>query len=282
MAVRVNGELIEDSVIRAEAERMRPRYEEVFANMELAERETQLIDWSRENVIERVVVRQEAQRRAEPVPPEQIEAAFSQVKGQQSGRGGAGGGLDNDELRGEIELQLRVERLLDEQCESLPELSEEAISEFYDKNKERYRTEELLRVGHIVKHIDWSSDEGDAREKMRQAQKELQKGVPFEGLVGRYSDCPENGGDLGYVRRGQMAEEFEDVVFNLDVGQVSDVFRTRFGFHIAKIYDRKPSMQQSLSEAKEQVIEGLKERMRRQAVESFVDRLKTEASIEDV
>lgn len=282
MAVRVNGELIEDSVIQAEAERMRPRYEEVFANMEPAKCETQLIDWSRENVIERVVVRQEAQRRAEPVPPEQIEAALSQVRPRQSAQGKDAQDLNDDKLRSEVELQLRVEWLLDEQCKHLPEPSEQAICEFYEENKERYRTEELVRVAHIVRHIDWSSDEEGAREKMRQAQQELQKGAAFEGLVGRYSDCPENGGDLGYIRRGQMVEEFEDVVFNLDVGQVSDLFRTRFGFHIAKGYDRKPSTQLSRSEAGEQVTEELKEQMRRKAVEDFVDRLKAEATIENV
>jgi len=101
-------------------------------------------------------------------------------------------------------------------------------------------------------------------------------------LAEKYSDCPENGGDLGYITKGQMVEEFDDVVFNLGVGQVSDVFRTRFGFHIAKVYDRKPAVVRSMEEVKEIAVNALKEQMRREAVDEFVDGLKNEAGIEEV
>ena len=57
MAFTVNGELVEDSVIRAEASALRPRYAEVAQNMDPIEAEMQLREWSRENVIERVLLR---------------------------------------------------------------------------------------------------------------------------------------------------------------------------------------------------------------------------------
>src|SRR5215470_17078555 len=73
MAFTVNGELVEDSVIRAEASALRPRYEEVARNMDPIEAEMQLRDWSRENVIERILLRQEAASDPEPVSAEAIE-----------------------------------------------------------------------------------------------------------------------------------------------------------------------------------------------------------------
>jgi parvulin-like peptidyl-prolyl isomerase len=79
-----------------------------------------------------------------------------------------------------------------------------------------------------------------------------------------------------------MVEEFEDVVFNLGVNQVSDVFRTRFGFHIARLYDRKPAVIPALKEVKEQVVGELKEQMRNKAIDEFVDRLKSKAKIEEI
>ena len=114
------------------------------------------------------------------------------------------------------------------------------------------------------------------------AHDELKNGAVFETLIAKYSDCPDNSGDLGYITRGQMVEEFEDVVFNLGVNEVSDVFRTRFGFHIARLYDRKPAVIPALEEVKEQVVSELKEQMRNKAIDEFVDRLKSKAKIEKI
>ena len=62
MAIIVNGERIEDSAIQKEVERLRPRYEEVFADMNSAEREKQLLEWSKQNVIEKALIKQEARK----------------------------------------------------------------------------------------------------------------------------------------------------------------------------------------------------------------------------
>jgi len=79
-----------------------------------------------------------------------------------------------------------------------------------------------------------------------------------------------------------MVEEFEDVVLKLGPGEVSDVFRTRFGFHIAKLYDRKPAVLLSTEEVKGRIAEELKEQVRRKAVDEFVDTLKDKAKIEEI
>jgi parvulin-like peptidyl-prolyl isomerase len=87
---------------------------------------------------------------------------------------------------------------------------------------------------------------------------------------------------LGYVTKGQLVEEFEDVVFNLGVGQISDIFRTRFGFHVAKVYDRKPGAVLSLKEVKQQILDELTQQMRQDAIDKFLDELKSKAQIEEV
>ncbi|MBA7672333.1 Chaperone SurA [subsurface metagenome] len=79
-----------------------------------------------------------------------------------------------------------------------------------------------------------------------------------------------------------MVEEFEDVVFNLNVGEISDVFRTRFGFHIARLYDRKPGVVPALEEVRDHIKNELAEQMRAKAIEEFVDELKTRAKIEEM
>jgi len=279
MTLKVNGELIDESEILQEAERMRERYEQTFAEMEDKARDDQLLEWSRENVIERVLMRQEAGRQTDSIPAEKIEAALEQIKSQH------GGDEDMDEqaqekLRSEIELQFRINQLVAGVTKGIGKPSNEQFVEYYQQNKEQFKTTEMVRVAHIVKHVNWQRSEQAAREAIEKAGSEIAAGAVFEQLVGRYSDCPENGGDLGYVVRGQMVEEFEDVVFNLDAGQVSDVFRTRFGFHIAKVYDRKQPVIKELDDVREQIIAELTEQNKREAVDVFVDKLKGKATIE--
>ena len=100
--------------------------------------------------------------------------------------------------------------------------------------------------------------------------------------MNKYTDCADSGGDLGYVTRGQLVEEFEDVVFNLNEGQVSDVFRTRFGFHVAKLYDRRPPTTPPLKDVKEQVVEQVREHKREQALGEYLDALRGKAEVEEV
>lgn len=285
MTLFVNGEKVENSLIQQEVERLRPDYERVFAHEDPAKREAQLLDWSRENVIERVLINQQAKKHTEQILEAEVEAAFNEIKKN------CGGGEqlhnefgtdDEKEIKEHIELHMRVERMLQGLCKDLPRPGKDAVLEFYEEHKEQFKSAEQVKVAHIVKHINGQTEETTAQNLIKKAQNELKKGALFEMLVTKYSDCPENGGDLGYITRGQMVEEFEDIIFNLGVGEESDVFQTRFGFHIAKLYDRKPPVLRSLEEVRDDIVNELKEQRQRKTIDEFVDRLKNKAKIEEV
>jgi parvulin-like peptidyl-prolyl isomerase len=283
MALIVNGEKIEDTVIQEESERLRPEYEQVFAEMAAQERESQLLDWSKENVIEKVLLRQYAEKNAGDVEESEIQAAVTSLKEEYTKRGQDFDKLSEEDkvnIRRDIELQIKIDKVLGGFYEKLPEPAPDEIEKCYRENIEHFKSPEQIRVSHIVKHISWQSDEGTAESMIRQAKEELQGGALFEAMAAKYSDCPDNGGDLGYIAKGQMVEEFEDVVFNLNPGQISDVFRTRFGFHIAKLYDRKASVTQSLGDVNESIVRELKQRKHNEAIEEFLDDLKSKAEIE--
>lgn len=284
MALIVNGEKIEDSAIKQEVERLRPEYERVFSDQDPKEREAQLFDWSKENVIERVLINQEAKKNGGKIPEDEIENSLAKLKEQYTDPEElykALGVKDDVGVKEQIELQMRVENTLSEVCKDLPDPPEADIQEYYEKNPKQFKTGESARVAHIVKYVNWQTDEETAYNAIKEAQDELKNGVTFEMVVDKHTDCADSGGDLGYVTRGQMVEEFEDVVFNLGTGDVSDVFRTRFGFHIAKVYDRRPSTIIDLKEVKEQIVNTLQEQMRSKAIDDFIDSLKEKAKIED-
>ena len=285
MALIVNGEKIEDATIRQEAERLRPDYERVFSDQDAKEREAQLLDWSRENVIERVLINHEARENGEKIPEAQVESTLAKLKEPYEDKEQFYkelGVKDDEEIKRHIEMQMRVEQKLNEVCKDLPKPSQAAIQEYYEKNAEQFKTPESARVAHIVKYVNWQTDKETAHNAMKQAQNELKNGAVFEAVVDKYTDCGDSGGDLGNVVRGQMVEEFEDVVFNLGTGEVSDIFRTRFGFHIAKVYDRKPAAVPGLGEVKSEIVGALEKQMRGEAIDKFIDGLKNKAKIEEV
>lgn len=285
MALLVNGEKVEDRVIQQEVERLRPHYEQVFADKDPKQREAQLLDWSRENIVERVLLSQEAKKRADKIPEAEVESVLAKLREQYEDRQQLYKDFDVEDekqIRQAIELQMRVERELNAVCEELPKPSQADIEQYYQENREQFESDEQLRVAHIVKYVNWQTDEAAAFEAIKKAHDELKNGAVFEAVVDKCTDCDDAGGDLGYVVKGQMVEEFEDVVFNLGVGQVSDIFRTRFGFHIAKVYDRRPGTVPSLKEVRGQVVDELKEQMRQEAIEQYLDQLRERAKIEEV
>ena len=285
MALMVNGERIEEAIMRQEVERLRPDYERVFAEQSPEEREAQLLDWSRENVIERVLINQEAKQNGDTIPSVEVESALAALKEQYTDPKQLYEQFDaedDEQIKESIRSQMIVERRLKQVCKNLPKPSQAAIQEYYEQNKEQFKSDEQARVAHIVKYVNWQTDEETAYNAISQAYDELKNGAAFEVVVDRHTDCADSGGDLGYVTRGQMVEEFEDVVFNLGAGQVSDIFRSRFGFHIAKLYERVPAAVRRLEEVKDQITDTLKEQMREKAIDQFIDQLKSKAKIEEI
>ncbi|MCX6627586.1 MAG: peptidylprolyl isomerase, partial [Candidatus Solibacter sp.] len=95
-----------------------------------------------------------------------------------------------------------------------------------------------------------------------------------------YSDCPGRGGDLGYFARGQMVEEFDAVVFSLEPGQCSEIFRTPFGYHIAKVLDRRAECIRPLAEVKADIEALLFEQKKQRRIEQCIDALRAKANIQ--
>ena len=284
MTLIVNGERIEDAAIQKEVERLRPRYEQVFAERDPKEREAQLLEWSRENVIERVLLNQEVKKDGDKIPPDEVEAVIARLKDRYKNEQELYRDfeVDNDEkLKEVVELQMRVERKINDLGNALSKPRQADIEQYYQQNQEQLKSAEQVKVAHIVKYVDWRTDEAAALEVITNAHEELSGGAAFEVVVDKYTDCSDKGGDLGYVTKGQLVEEFEDVVFNLGVGQISDIFRTRFGFHVAKVYDRKPGAVPSLKEVKQQILDELTQQMRQDAIDKFLDELKSKAQIEE-
>jgi hypothetical protein len=280
MAWYVNSELVEDSAVREEAQMMRPQYEASVTGMDPVEAEMQLREWARENVIERMLLKQAAFADPEPVPAEVIENGLASVRNDAGGQIGCGDRTTDEEIRQKIETDYRVQRLLERVQQGLKPPPEKDIAAFYKKNKDQFRTPELCWAKHVVKNVGEDGDEAAAREEIDKAHAELKEaGAVFEEVADRYSDCAGNGGDLGWFPRGEMVEEFEERVFKLPVGGMSEVFRSPFGFHVAKVFGRKPAGIRPLADVRDRIVEELMQERRHKALEDYLDALRAKADI---
>lgn len=285
MFLYVNGEKIEPQRIEAEIERLRPEYERVFASMESGQRESQLAEWSKENLIEAVLLRQVADKQIESVSADELDNACKRLAEQAGGDAAweehlRKNNINQQQLRCDVEQQLKAEKLVEEIAQKTKQPSEKEIGRYYQDNRKRFEIPEMVRAAHIVRHPNKDRTRQQMQQEMEDVLKRLRQGEDFAQLA-QNSDCPDRGGDLGYFARGQMVEEFEQVVFNLEIGQVSDIFETQFGLHIAKVLDKRQAVQCPLEQVREVILKDLREQARQKALERLIDAERAKAIIEE-
>ncbi|MCK4959266.1 MAG: peptidylprolyl isomerase [Planctomycetes bacterium] len=286
MALYVNDEKVDSKQIEAEVEKLRPDYERVFTDQKPEEREKQLGEWSRENVVEAVLLRQAAGNDPELLTDEAGEELYQKFLEQSGGKEKFfqenGISLDNEQqVKKDITRQFRMERLFEKITKDVTESSDKDIENYYEENAERFMVPEMVRAAHIVKHPTPDTDPEKMRKEMDEFHAKLEGGADFAELAGQGSDCADNGGDLGYFARGQMVQGFEDIVFDMEVGQFSGVFETEFGLHIARLLDKKASNPCPIKDVREVIVKELDGLARQKAIETFLDAEKAKAKIED-
>lgn len=161
----------------------------------------------------------------------------------------------------------------------------------YDKDfkaqllKQAYeRTNEEVRAGHIL--IAFNKKESDTvamKQKLNDIKKRIEAGEAFDKLAKEFSDDPSakvNGGDLGYFSAFRMVYQFEEAAYTTEIGKVSAPFKTRFGYHILKVTDKRKSRGEV--EASHVLIRG-DETKAKQKIDSLYAQLKAgKISFEDV
>lgn len=289
MALFINGEEIDEKLIIAESERLGPHYEQVFASDDEKEKEhlqKQLLEWSRENVIERVILRQVAMKEVVGVDDAMIEERYDQIVEQS---GGEEEFLKSHDLKPEdvsrikadIEKDLKVQTMIQRITDTAPAPTKKQIRHYFEEHKDRFTVPEMVKASHIVKHADPNGDIEKDRKELEDVLKEIKEKDNFAEMAGKYSSCPENGGDLGFFPRGQMVPEFDDVVFAMKAGQISEVFQTQFGLHIAKVTEKAKSIPCKLGDVTEVIEKELLQQAQQKEIEKFVDAEKEKATIED-
>ena len=134
------------------------------------------------------------------------------------------------------------------------------IQRYYDSNIQLYQTPEQMRASHILLKTE-GKDEATVRKQAEDVLKQVKApGADFAALAKKYSEddgSKVNGGDLDYFSRGRMVPEFETAAFSMQPGQISDLVKSQYGFHIIKVTDHKQAVTRPLAEVQPQIQEQL-------------------------
>jgi len=175
-------------------------------------------------------------------------------------------------LKDYYKKQLIINNLLNKTVISKIIVSSSEVIEYYENNKNEFVIPGQVRARHILVN---------SIEEAEEILEELNKGADFIELAKEKSTCPSasQGGDLGYFARGQMVKEFEDAAFALEVGEISLVVETQFGYHIIKLLDKKPETVTNLEDAIGEIELKLKQEKQNEAVTNYLDMLRDNSDI---
>ena len=129
------------------------------------------------------------------------------------------------------------------------------IERAYNSNIEQYSTPEQVRASHILLKTE-GKDEAAVKAAAEDVLKQAKSGADFAALAKKYSEDEsnaKNGGDLDYFGRGKMVPEFDQAVFAMEPGQISDLVKTQYGYHVIKLVDKKPGSTRPLAEVRQQI-----------------------------
>ncbi|MDU2502837.1 MAG: peptidylprolyl isomerase [Peptoniphilus harei] len=147
------------------------------------------------------------------------------------------------------------------------EVKDEDIKKFYEKNKDAFKQGESADASHILV---------EEEDKAREIYEKIKNGGDFEELAKEYSTCPskEKGGNLGTFTKGQMVKEFEDAVFENEVGTITEPVKTQFGYHIIKINQKNDASELSFDEVKDRIVEQVRRQKEQEIYNKKITELK--------
>jgi len=194
-------------------------------------------------------------------------------------------GMSQDDFRAEIVTGLSIEALIEKHTKDHKMADEAEVKDFYEENADQFKRPERVRASHILISVSKEDTEEQKAEKWKKASSllsDIKQGVDFAQLAAANSDCPSrsSGGDLNFFGRGQMVKPFEDAAFALKVGEVSDIVETQFGYHIIKVTEREDARTVPLEEAREDIASYLDNNYKQEAVNTYIEGLRTAAVIE--
>jgi len=170
-----------------------------------------------------------------------------------------------------LRKELLSQKVIDQAVPQNIQIPDADVQNYYKQHPKDFVRPDEVRARQIVVANE---------ETAKSIRLQLTQGADFASLAKTHSLSPdkEQGGDLGFFTKGDMPVEF-DIVFSLEVGKISPIVKTAYGYHLFKVEERHPAKPMTPSEAAERIRAQLTQERREQLFAAWVTRLKEKARI---
>ena len=207
--------------------------------------------------------------------------------------------INLEEIKKSMQIDINARQLLNAEIKRKINISDNEVKKYYEDNKPRFQRPEAYHTRHILaayfppealrnQTIEELKKNKEyftriAEEKIDKVIKELKKGANFVELAKNLSDdesSRENGGDLDFIYKGIFETSFDEAVEKLNPGETSGKIKTRFGFHVIQLIEKRPSEMAPFNEMKSEIQKYLFLEEAKKNVSSYIEKLKQTADIE--
>ncbi|MED5353982.1 MAG: peptidylprolyl isomerase [Nitrospinota bacterium] len=207
--------------------------------------------------------------------------------------------INLEDIKKSMQIDLNARQLLNAQIKGKINISNEDVKKYYEENKSKFQRPEAYHARHIlaayfppealrnqtIKELKKNKEffARMAEEKIDKVIEELKKGADFKELAKNQSDdesSRETGGDLDYIYKGIFDASFDEAAEKLNPGEISEKIKTRFGFHVIQLIEKKPPELATFDEMKPGIQKHLFLEEAKKQVASYIEDLKQTASIE--
>lgn len=285
----VNNEIITLGEFTAAFEPIRQR----IAADQAADKE-RIVEQARRDFLERMInemlIEQEARKSALTVKDDEVMGAIRDMLTKRNltlemFRGNlAAQGVSFDDYKKNVKAQLTRMKLIRREIKAKVIVTPEEIGEYYRRHRDDYEGVEAVRIKQILVPVPRGAQarlvEGLRREAEEIYQR-ISKGESFDGLLALYARQGKvTGGDLGFLEKGVMHAEVEEVAFGLRLNEVSEVIESPAGFHIIMVVDRRGAGIKPLTEVREEIRARVEEEKMEKRFEEWLHGLRKKSYID--
>jgi parvulin-like peptidyl-prolyl isomerase len=227
-------------------------------------------------LVKNLLISQQARKQGVVVTAEEFQKRVQEVQAEYNGQDIQTilqeQGKSYDEWEKAQQETLLLEKLVDLNMGSMIVVADEEVRQYYERNQEKYDYPAQVRASQILVY-DMAIAE--------KALQEIQNGGDFADIARQYSESPDasNGGDLGFFAPDTMPPEFDQAIFSLKMGEISDIVKTPYGYQIFKLTGHREARRVSFEEAKEQITSMLKKQKRMFAYDLWIADLQKNSKI---
>ncbi len=287
VVAKVNSEIITLSSVNERVELLKQKYR---GNLQ-GRSEKEILEEALHTIVEEKLQLQEGKKRGLAVDDSAVEAAVTDIEkknGLQEGQLASmleSEGRSMESYKNHIRDQILVSKVVRFELGSRVTVSERNIAKYYHNNQKDFWDPGKARVRHILILTEKGLSTDKKKKKFLQAKEilqEIKRGKDFADAAREYSEdiSASEGGDVGYIEKGKMVPEFENAVYSMKEGEISDIVETAYGYHIIKVAEVLPGRTLPLKDVKNKIQFILSNKKQKSAYEEWMDELKKSAFIE--